>query len=192
MIRSFATPRALAAASRKPRVVAMKSGSSSRNASWPLSVSISTKETGKLAAFSAWTIVRASDVGYSQSEVKETTQIRVFAPTKARARTCLTGRAEQRTHNPWVDGSNPSFSTTSQFCPEGRDRPTAGKGMTEFHPEQPAKLLDRCVKTVPFHSDWTTLAERVAGPNCTYEESHGKYKLSTGSRRFRMGHHPIR
>ena len=58
--------------------------------------------------------------------------------------------------------------------------------------EQADKLLDRCVKTVPCYSNWITLAERVAGPNCTYEESHGKYKLSTGSRRFRMGHHPIR
>ena len=46
-------PRARAAESRKPRVAASKSGSSSRKASWPLSVSTSTKETAAPPAFSA-------------------------------------------------------------------------------------------------------------------------------------------
>ena len=48
-------------------MAANSSGSSSRKASWPLSVSISTKETGAPAAFSAWTIARLSAVGNSQS-----------------------------------------------------------------------------------------------------------------------------
>ena len=54
------------------------SGTSSRKASWPLSVSISTKETDAPPAFSACTMARESEVGNSQSEVKETTQKRVL------------------------------------------------------------------------------------------------------------------
>ena len=46
-------PLFLAAASRKPRVVPIKSGSSSKKASWPLSDSISTNDTDAPAALSA-------------------------------------------------------------------------------------------------------------------------------------------
>src|SRR5262249_17726384 len=74
------SPRARAALSRKPVTVANISGSLSRKASWPLSVSISTKLTLAAAAFSAWTTVRLSEVGKSQSEVKDTTQKRVLVP----------------------------------------------------------------------------------------------------------------
>ena len=63
-------------------MVAKSSGSSSRKASWPRSVSISTKETLAAAAFSACTMVRFSGVGNSQSEVKETTQKRVLRAAK--------------------------------------------------------------------------------------------------------------
>ena len=48
-----ASPRNLPAPSRNPRTMANSSGSSSRKASWPLSVSVSAKETGTPAALSA-------------------------------------------------------------------------------------------------------------------------------------------
>src|SRR4029077_6014412 len=79
------TPLARAAASMKPFVVSMSSGTSSRNASCPRSVSISTKETEAPPAFSARTVARESLVGNSQSEVNETTQKRVREPLKAPA-----------------------------------------------------------------------------------------------------------
>ncbi len=56
-------PRCWAQPSRKPRSVAWNSGSSKRKASWPLSVSTSTKLTLAAAAFSACTISRLSGVG---------------------------------------------------------------------------------------------------------------------------------
>ena len=56
-------PRARAAASMKPRAAANISGSSSRNASWPLSLSTSTNPTEAAAALSACTIARESAVG---------------------------------------------------------------------------------------------------------------------------------
>src|SRR5262249_32158117 len=56
-------PRRSAQPSRNPRSVAKNSGSSSRKASWPLSVSTSTKLTLAAAALSACTIIRFSDVG---------------------------------------------------------------------------------------------------------------------------------
>src|SRR5262249_29988637 len=71
------SPRARPAESRKPRTIAKSSGSSSRNASCPLSVWISANETRALDALSACTISRDSEVGKSQSLVKETTQKRV-------------------------------------------------------------------------------------------------------------------
>ncbi len=77
------TPLARAAASMKPFVVSMSSGTSSRKASCPRSVSISTKETEAPPAFSARTVARESLVGNSQSEVNETTQNRVREPLKA-------------------------------------------------------------------------------------------------------------
>src|SRR5690606_36081309 len=80
-------PRARAAAARKPPVVAKSSGSSSRKASCPLSLSISTKLTEAPAALSAWTTAREPEVGNSQSEVKDATQKRVFVPRKALAST---------------------------------------------------------------------------------------------------------
>src|SRR5580693_307787 len=80
------TPLARAAASMKPCVVSMNSGTSSRNASCPRSVSISTKDTEAPPALSARTIARESVVGNSQSEVNETTQNRVREPLKALAR----------------------------------------------------------------------------------------------------------
>src|SRR5271165_3020766 len=76
-------PRARAAESMKPRVVSINSGTSSRNASWPRSVSISTKETEAPPALRARTMARESTVGNSQSEVKETTQKRVREPLNA-------------------------------------------------------------------------------------------------------------
>ena len=66
-------------------MAANSSGSSSRKASWPRSVSISTKETEAPAAFSACTISRLSAVGNSQSLVKETRQKRVWLPRNASA-----------------------------------------------------------------------------------------------------------
>src|SRR5262249_47408863 len=80
-------PRALAAPSRKPRTIANSSGSSSRKASWPLSVTISANETRAPPALSACTMARESEVGNSQSEVNETTQKRVGVFLNALART---------------------------------------------------------------------------------------------------------
>src|SRR6185437_156100 len=80
-------PRAEPAPCRKPESVRNISGSSSRKASWPLSVSTSTNETLAAAAFSACTIERFSRVGNSQSEVKEIEQKRVGLPLKALAST---------------------------------------------------------------------------------------------------------
>src|SRR6516162_575926 len=82
----YPIPRASAAEERNPRTVANSSGSSRRKASWPRSVSISTKETLAPAALSARTTALLSGVGKSQSEVKETTQKRVLVPRKALAR----------------------------------------------------------------------------------------------------------
>ena len=67
--------------------MANSSGSSSRKASWPLSVVISANETRAPAALSACTIARDSEVGNSQSLVKEITQKRVGVPLKALAST---------------------------------------------------------------------------------------------------------
>src|SRR4051812_13537351 len=83
---SSANPLARAAERRKPRIAPNSSGSSSRKASWPRSVSISTKETDAPAALSACTIERFSSVGNSQSLVKETTQKRVVVLVNASAR----------------------------------------------------------------------------------------------------------
>ena len=63
------------------------SGTSSRKASWPRSVSISANDTRALDAFSACTSARDSEVGNSQSLVKETTQKRVSIPANAFAST---------------------------------------------------------------------------------------------------------
>src|SRR6185312_10041829 len=79
----FFRPRALAAPSRNPRTMANSSGSSSRKASWPLSVTISANDTRAPEALSACTMARDSDVGNSQSEVNEMTQNRVRAPRNA-------------------------------------------------------------------------------------------------------------
>src|SRR5690606_2473186 len=78
-------PRACAAPSRQPRTMANNSGSSSRKASCPLSVTISAKETRAFEAFRACTMARDSDVGNSQSDVKETTQMRVCVSLNALA-----------------------------------------------------------------------------------------------------------
>src|SRR5258705_135424 len=80
-------PRALAAPSRNPRTIANNSGSSSRKASWPLSVTISANETRAPPALSACTMARESEVGKSQSDVKEITQNRVGVSLKALAST---------------------------------------------------------------------------------------------------------
>src|SRR4029077_10960312 len=81
------SPRTVPAPLRKPAKVRNISGSSSRKASWPLSLSTSTKETLAAAAFSAWTISRLSRVGNSQSLVKDIRQNRVGVPLKALAST---------------------------------------------------------------------------------------------------------
>src|SRR3990170_5893083 len=73
-------PRAAPAEPRKPRTIANSSGSSSRKASWPLSVTISAKETRAELALRACTMARDSAVGNSQSEVNEITQKRVRVP----------------------------------------------------------------------------------------------------------------
>src|SRR5690606_32755467 len=80
VIRHYTSPLARAQPSRKPRTVAWNSGSSSRKASCPLSLAISTKDTLAALAFSACTTSRESVVGNSQSEVKLTRQKRVFVP----------------------------------------------------------------------------------------------------------------
>src|SRR5713101_9618054 len=85
--RDEARPRVLPAPSRNPRTMANSSGSSSRNASWPLSVTISANETRAPPALSACTIARESEVGNSQSEVNEITQNRVGVFLKALATT---------------------------------------------------------------------------------------------------------
>src|ERR1700730_4921842 len=77
------SPRCSAQPVKKPRRVSNSSGSCSRNASCPLSVSISTKLTLAAAAFSARTSSRLSDVGNSQSLVKEMMQKREGVPLKA-------------------------------------------------------------------------------------------------------------
>src|SRR5262249_37030269 len=81
------SPRALPAASRKPRTIANSSGSSSRKASWPLSVVISANDTRAPPALRACTIARDSEVGNSQSLVNEITQKRVGVSLNARAST---------------------------------------------------------------------------------------------------------
>src|SRR5260370_24974281 len=81
-----AKPRCSAQPVRKPPSVAKNSFSSSRKASWPLSVAISTKLTFAAAALRAWTMARFSAVGYSQSLVKDMTQKRVLGSRKAFAR----------------------------------------------------------------------------------------------------------
>src|SRR5262249_9607740 len=86
-LRAGGRPRALAAPSRKPPTMANNSGSSSRKASWPLSVTISANETRAPPALSACTMARDSGVGNSQSEVNEITQNRVGVSLKALATT---------------------------------------------------------------------------------------------------------
>src|SRR5579863_7531627 len=81
------SPRAFAADCRKAREMSKNSGTSSRKASWPRSVSISAKLTRALEALSACTSARDSEVGNNQSLVKETTQKRVWIPRNARAST---------------------------------------------------------------------------------------------------------
>src|SRR5271168_2220768 len=83
------SPRALPADSRKAREMSKNSGTSSRKASCPRSVSISANDTRAPEALSACTSARDSEVGNSQSLVKETTQKRVWTPRKARASTPL-------------------------------------------------------------------------------------------------------
>ena len=65
----------------------MNSGTSSRKASCPLSVSISANDTRALPALSACTMARDYDVGNSQSLVNDTTQKRVRVPRQASAST---------------------------------------------------------------------------------------------------------
>src|ERR1700758_986655 len=77
------SPRALPADCRKAREMSKNSGTSSRNASWPRSVSISANDTRALDALSACTSARDSEVGNSQSDVNDTTQKRVLVPRKA-------------------------------------------------------------------------------------------------------------
>src|SRR5215470_9273556 len=84
---AFAMPRAAAAESKKPATIWNSSGSSSRKASWPLSVAISANETRAPAALRACTIARDSEVGNNQSLVKEITQNRVVVLLKALAST---------------------------------------------------------------------------------------------------------
>src|SRR5258706_15277653 len=81
------SPRAFPAPSRKPRTMPNISGSSSRKASWPLSVTISANDTRALEALSACTMARDSEVGNSQSLVNDTTQNRVWMPRNACAST---------------------------------------------------------------------------------------------------------
>src|SRR5947199_7548811 len=80
--RSF-RPRATPAECRNAREISKNSGTSSRNASWPRSVSISANDTRALEAFSACTMARASEVGNSQSDVNDPTQQRVLITTHA-------------------------------------------------------------------------------------------------------------
>src|SRR3954465_4901068 len=87
--RTLLRPRATPAECRNAREISKNSGTSSRNASWPLSVSISANDTRALEAFSACTMARASEVGNSQSEVNDTTQNRVLVSRNASASTPL-------------------------------------------------------------------------------------------------------
>src|SRR6266478_6507967 len=80
-------PRAVPADCRNAREISKNSGTSSRNASWPRSVSISANDTRALEALSACTSARDSEVGNSQSLVNDTTQNRVWMPRKACAST---------------------------------------------------------------------------------------------------------
>src|SRR6185437_910674 len=80
-------PRALPADCRKAREMSKNSGTSSRKASCPRSVSISANDTRALEALSACTSARDSEVGNSQSLVNDTTQKRVLMPLNALART---------------------------------------------------------------------------------------------------------
>src|SRR5471032_2917488 len=66
-----------ARALRKPRTVPNISGSSSRKASWPLSVAISTKLTLAATAFSACATSLLSAVGNSQSGEGDQAETRV-------------------------------------------------------------------------------------------------------------------
>src|SRR4029077_18072899 len=84
---AHAMPRRSAEPDRKPRRVVSNSGSSSRKASWPLSVSISTKLPFAATALSSWTTARLSRVGNSQSLVKENRQNLTGVPRKALAST---------------------------------------------------------------------------------------------------------
>src|SRR5271167_5165514 len=81
------SPRALPADCRKAREMSKNSGTSSRKASCPRSVSISAKLTRALEALSACTSARDSEVGNSQSLVNDTTQNRVSTPRNACAST---------------------------------------------------------------------------------------------------------
>src|SRR3954462_12007118 len=85
----FFRPRAVPADCRKARAMSKNSGTSSRKASWPRSVSISANDTRALDALSACTSARDSEVGNSQSLVNDTTQKRVWMPRNASARTPL-------------------------------------------------------------------------------------------------------
>src|SRR5438477_480583 len=80
LLQNRVTPRCSAQPVRNPRSVANNSGSCSRNASWPLSVSISTKLTLAATALRAWTSARLSAVGNSQSLVNEMMQNRGWLP----------------------------------------------------------------------------------------------------------------
>src|SRR5690606_37984312 len=75
--------RATAAESMKARAISRNSGTSSRKASWPLSVSISANDTRAPPALSARTTACDSGVGNSQSLVNEMTQKRVGVPRNA-------------------------------------------------------------------------------------------------------------
>src|SRR4051794_14164646 len=81
-----ARPACIAQPFKNPASVRWKSGSSNRNASWPLSVGNSTNDTFAPARFNARAIVRLSVVGNSQSDVKEANRKRVRAPLKAAAK----------------------------------------------------------------------------------------------------------
>src|SRR5262249_42059382 len=91
-----AMPRRSAEPVRKPRSVASNSGSSSRTASWPLSLSISTKLTLAATALRACTTARLSRVGNSQSLVKENRQKRTGVPRNTLASTppCSAARSK--------------------------------------------------------------------------------------------------
>src|ERR1700751_2785305 len=77
------SPRAFAADCRNAREMSKNSGTSSRKASWPPSVSTSANDPRALKALSACTSARDSEVGNSQSLVNDTTQKRVLMPRKA-------------------------------------------------------------------------------------------------------------